>query len=135
MDPRAAPRLLAPKRHFEDYSLYGLRPAARKLGLKLAIGGDGLTGREEIRGLLRRLAHGASALAVSPSARWVLRAFAGGYARDSDKVDPSDNPYRVLLEPLEAFAALLRVDSPDMDSGANYAYTADGRRYISALAR
>jgi len=135
MDPRAAPRLLAPKRHFEDYSLYGLRPAARKLGLNLAIGGDGLTGREEIRGLLRRLAHGSPALVVSPSARWVLRAFAGGYARDSDKVDPSDNPYRVLLEPLEAFAALLRVDSPDMDSGANYAYTADGRKYISALAR
>lgn len=129
-------KLMAPRHAFDDYSVLGLRPAAKKAGYVLAMGGDEIVGREEIRGLMRRAAHGATALVVSPDATWSLRAMAGGYARESGSPLPQNNVYRVLMEALEAFAAFLRVgDATAVDNRPNYAYTSSGRRYISSLAR
>jgi hypothetical protein len=137
-------RLHASPRHFDEYSVYGLRAAARKAlapgnsvtqTADLIRGGDPVHGREEIRALLRRLSHGRPALAIFPAATWTLRAFAGGYARNVNEVEPIDNAYAVLMEPLEAFAARLRSPVNDLVEQANYAYTVDGRRYLSAIAR
>ena len=66
-----------------------------------------------------------------------MNALAGGYCRD---ILPSglsaefakQNAYRVLIEGIESFAALLRVGVGEDDEGKNYATTADGRRYLSA---
>jgi hypothetical protein len=128
-------RLLSPQRHFDDYTIYGLRAAARKAGYDVERGGEAGVGREEIRALLRRVSHGGTALAVSPRATWTLRAFAGGYARDATSALPIDNAYATLMEALEAFAARMRVSEPAMDTSANYAYTPDGRKYLSALVK
>jgi hypothetical protein len=126
-------RLLSSPRHFDEYTIYGLRAACRKAGYELERGGETAQGREEIRALLRRVSHGGSAIAVGGDASWTLRAFAGGYARDAASALPIDNAYAVLMEPLEAFAARTRLAVDPLASQPNYAYTSDGRRYVSAL--
>jgi hypothetical protein len=129
-------RLLSSPRHFDEYTVYGLRAACRKAGYELERGGETGQGREEVRGLLRRVAHGGPAVSVAPEATWTLRAFAGGYARDATSALPIDNAYAVLMEPLEAFAARMRLGVQDpLAAQPNYVYTETGRRYISALAR
>ena len=126
-------QLCAPRPHFEGYSTVGLVGAVRKLPASVQRGGDILQGRDELRGLMRRMSHGEPALTVDARARWTLRALLGGFARDVDQQEPQVNAYRVLMEGLEAFAGLLRgaVAGPD-DNDGRIAYTADGRAYRSA---
>jgi len=126
-------RLVASPRHFDDYTIYGLRAAVRKAGYELERGAETGKGREEIRALLRRVSHGGPALCVGPEASWALRAFAGGYARDATSTLAIDNAYAVLMEPLEAFAGRMRVGDDAIANPPNYQYTPDGRRYVSAL--
>ena len=129
-------RFMASPKHFDEFSLYGLRAAVKKAGLALARGGAQDTGREELRGLMRKISHGRSSLAIGDKATWTRRAFSGGFARDPAHVTPIDNAYAVLMEPLESFAAWLKVGGGDnVDERPNFAYTQDGRRYISALPR
>ena len=123
-------RLLGSPRHFDEYTIYGLRAACRKAGYELERGGETASGREEIRALFRRVSHGGPAIAVSPEATWTLRAFAGGYARDATSTLPIENAYAVLMEPLEAFAARLRLGESAVANPINWAYTKDGRRYV-----
>lgn len=127
-------RCLSSRQHFDGYSIHGLKAAAKAAKLSLSPGGESLRGREELRAILRRTTHGRPALATHPEASWTLRALAGGYARDADRQEPQQNAYALLIDPLEAFAALSRQPS-ELDSSINYEYTSDGRRYISALAR
>ena len=126
-------QLCAPRPHFEGYSTIGLVGAVRKLPATAQRGGDILSGRDELRALMRRITHGEPALVVDERARWTLRALLGGFARDVDQQEPQANAYRVLMEGLEAFAGLLRgaVVGPD-DNEGRVAYTADGRAYRSA---
>jgi hypothetical protein len=42
--------------------------------------------------------------------------------------------YKTLVEGLEAFAGLLKVGVTGDDDERQYAYTGDGRRYVSMLA-
>lgn len=127
---------IAPASHFQPYDTIGLRPAGRRIPLDIQSGGDGLRGREELRQSLRRLVHSREALRIASTATWALRAFSGGYARDFGKTEPNEGVYKVLCEGLESFAATLQSGTfTEMDKDVNYAYTADGRRYISALAR
>lgn len=126
-------RLLSSPRHFDEYTIYGLRAATRKAGFELERGGEAVAGREELRSLFRRTTHGLPIVAVHPDATWTLRAFAGGYARDATSALPIDNAYAVLMEPLESFAALTRLGDGDLADAPNYQYTSDGRRFISAL--
>jgi hypothetical protein len=126
-------RLLSSPRHFDEYTIYGLRAAVRKAGRQLERGGSAEAGREELRGLFRRTVHGSPSVAVGPDATWTLRAFAGGYARDATSALPIDNSYAVLMEPLESFCALSRLSTEALADEADYSYTGDGRRYRSAL--
>jgi hypothetical protein len=84
---------------------------------------------------MRKSVHGHPALRIAKNARWTLRAFAGGFARDADKTEPQDNAYAVLMQGIESFAAMLRGAAADVDAEINYAYTPSGVRYISALPR
>ncbi len=76
---------------------------------------------------------------VSDTARWTLNGFAGGYARAmlrggalADYAE--EGPYRTLMEGLESFLGLTALGSTgDQDDDRSYAYTADGRRYVSML--
>lgn len=128
-------RVVAPRPHFEPYDTIGLRAAARQVPIDLQRGGEPTTGREELRALFRRTAHGQPAVQVSEAATWTLRALAGGFCRQADAQEPEANPYRVLMEGVESFAGLLRAASSDVDKDRFYDYTPEGRRYLSARAR
>ena len=128
-------RPICPREHFDEYSVLMLRAAARRAKITIGRGGDATQGREELQALMRRVVHDTPAVAVHPNARWTLRALAGGYARDIDKDAPQDTGYSVLMAGLESFAGMLRGGLGALDSAPNYAYTEDGRRYISALAQ
>lgn len=131
------PRLYSPPEHFGNYDTVGLRGAARKIPVDLSQSGLGLDGRDEIRGLLRRQIKSLPALRVSAKARWTLNGFAGGYSKDVLKNGvlsefATEGPYKTLFEGLESFASLLRMGNIGEDQPINYAYTPDGRRYVSS---
>jgi hypothetical protein len=116
------------------------RAAVARISTELRCGGLPEAGRNEIRALLQRQTRGGPSLLVSTDARWTLNAFSAGYARGISKEgrvkeDATANEYRVLMEGLETFAAGLNTRMDDDLDRPNYAYTADGRRYISALPR
>ncbi len=132
-------RLVAGPQHFSASDILGLRAAARSIPLTLHNGGPELRGREEIRRLLASAAHPLPKVRISTDARWTLNAFAGGYARQVTKQGTladaaEDGAYRVLMEGLEAFGALLSTGYADeSDNSPHFAYTSDGRRYASAM--
>jgi hypothetical protein len=133
------PRVMIPPQHYQQYSTVGLRAALHRVPVEYTRGGDPAGGRAEIVSMLSRLAHGRPALQVSSLARWTLNAFSGGYARELDRsgqlgAEARTGPYAVLMEGLESFAAITRaVRAAEEDEPAvNYAYTSDGRRYISS---
>lgn len=133
---RGALRLVAPKQHWDAYDSIGLRAAARKVPADIQRGGETVDGRAELRSLFTRRTHGAPSLQISANATWTLRAFAGGYCRQLDATEPQDGPYAVLMQGLEAFAAMLRgVGVREVEADRNYATTASGQRYLSARAR
>lgn len=134
-------RLIAGPDHFQVRDQFGLKPAAARIPKGIDRGGPVARGRAEIRDLLARRAKQVPAVQVSTAARWTLNGMSGGYCRSVTKAGvlsefAEDGAYKTLLEGVEAFASLLATGyAEDGDSPAKYAYTAAGRRYISALAR
>lgn len=138
-------RFVAPVQHWDAYDTIGLRSSAARIPIGLDRGAALPAGRDELRDALSHSVHGRPAFAISPKAQWTLRALAGGYAyrqgpaagqgggRASQEPTIVEGPYSLLMNGLEAWAALLRADAGD--SELNYDYTRDGRKYISALAR
>jgi hypothetical protein len=137
LDAKRSYRALAGPQHFTGHDRVGLRGAAVRVPLELQRGGAYLDGQAEIARLLRMQLRGMPAVKIASTARNTLNALAGGYCRD---ILPSglsaefakQNAYRVLIEGIESFAALLRVGVGEVDEDRNYATTADGRRYLSA---
>jgi hypothetical protein len=137
--PGSRLRLLLPPIHFNSYSVHGLRAACRALPAEFSRGGDVAAGRQEIVSLLNRLAHGRPSVRVSTTARWSLNALSGGYYREMSRsgalaAEPASNVYRVLMESVESFAAILRsarINEED-ELPVNWAETSDGRRYITS---
>jgi hypothetical protein len=118
----------------------GLRVAAKQSQIALRNGGEGLRGREAIRGLLTQRKREEPLIMVAQGARWVLNAFAGGYAYAVDKRgqvsrEAVEGPYRVAMEAFESFVAGMQVFSSDNpDDIPRYATSLDGRRYKTILA-
>lgn len=135
------PRVVAPERHWTDVDRIGMVPAARAIPLQLVHGGPEAEGREEIRRLMRTNIKDWPALRVARAAHWTLNGLAMGYVRKVEKsgvvsLHAEDNVYKVLMEGLEAFGALLQVAAnQDMDDRARYAYTPNGVRFMTALPR
>lgn len=136
-----AVRVVAPSRHWTDTDRIGLLPAAARVPVQMTQGGPEVNGREELRLLMKLMIGDWPALRVSRSANWTLNGFASGYVRKVERsgivsLHAADNVYKVLMEGLEAFAALLQsAANQGIDGGANYAYTATGVRYVTALPR
>jgi hypothetical protein len=131
-------RLVAGDKHYLGRDHLGLRGAVAKLPAELRHGGADEVGREEIRRLLRTQARGAAAFRVAVRARWTLNALACGYARSVDKRgqisdEPAPGIYATLVQGLESFTALLRLDMLSDDSRPNWRVTEGGQRYVSAL--
>ena len=136
----AAVRVVAGPQHFNDHDTVGLRGAGRKIPVDVVAGGREVDGREGARRLIREQSHGRPAFLVAQNAQWTLRALAGGYCYPitkhgtvSEFTDPG--AYKVLMEGLESFVALLSTGAMESDSDRNYRYTAQGKRFLSALAR
>lgn len=133
------PGLAAGPQHFERYGNLGLVQACRRIPAEVRRAGLPLAGRNEGRNLLRKVSRGLPAFLVSGRARWTLNALAGGYCRkvrNGQVVDEAeDGPYKVLVEGLESFLAMMHSYVPEGAEGPANATAADGRPYISALAR
>jgi hypothetical protein len=127
--------LIAPRAHFDTYSVIGLRAAAKKIPAEMQKGGEIGQGRAELRRLFEKAAHGAPAVRVDERATWTLRALAGGFAKQPDQIEPDANPYRVVMEGVECMAALLRAAEGDSDNQGQFDYTPGGQRFRSARAR
>lgn len=133
--------IMAPPRHFDQWNNVGLQAAVMRLPAELLRGGSPLDGQEEIRRLFRTQVRGMPAVQVSHAARWTLNAFSGGYARALQKggglsLKAEDNTYSLLMEGLESFCGLMKIDVALADTGGEgWATTASGARYRSALRR
>jgi hypothetical protein len=129
-----------PPHHWNDWNNVGLAQAIRRIPAEVRRGTAEDAGREYLRERMSRRTRGAPALLVSENARWTLGALTGGYSRALGKngviaAHAEEGPYRVLIEGLESFCGLLASGigpTPD-DSGKNFAYDAQGRRYESAM--
>ena len=132
-------RLVGGLEHFANYNRVGLRGSVAKIPNELHRGGRTNVGRDQIRALLRRTTKDHGALRVDARARWTLNAFTSGYCRAIDKLgrvsdEARRGPYRVLMEGLEAFTALVgNAISDDAETKPNYRYTDTGHRFVSAL--
>jgi hypothetical protein len=131
-------KLVCPRSHFSDYDLIGLRASAQRLPADIRPGGDETQGREELRSLLTRLHRDVPMVQVSSHAHWSLNAFAAGYAQRVEKhgglsAFAVEGPYRVLMEGLEAFVALMNLFVADSRQPVHYATAPDGRRYVTTM--
>lgn len=136
---RSSIRVVAGPSHFGDHDTVGLRAAGRKIPVAMACGGSPVDGREGLRKLFREQPHARPSVQIAHNARWTLNGFSGGYCFPitkqgmvSEFTDPG--AYRVLIEGLESFAALLNSGLTEDDSERHYDYTSKGRKYLSARA-
>lgn len=113
----------------------GVRAAAMRLNIPVSTGGSVLSGQEELRRLMRLLAHGLSGVAVHPDATWTVRALGAGYAWDIKPGHPARSPrpgaYKVLAEGLLSAVACTSVQEA-VDNEDFYAYTKTGQKYLSS---
>lgn len=132
-------RVVAGPSHFGDHDTVGLVPVCRKIPIAVACGGSPLVGRDGLRKLLREQPHARPSIQIAHDARWTLNGLSGGYCYPITKHGivsefTEAGPYKILIEGLEAFAALLGTGATD-DSERNYRYSPKGKRFLSALAR
>jgi len=128
-------RLLATGDHWSGFNHLGLRGAVAKIPDELQRGAAPEMGRNELRELLRQRTGDIARLQVSIDARWVINGFAAGYCYGIGRngaltSQPTDDHYRTLMESIESLAGLLKAGLTDTP---NYARTAGGQLYVSAL--
>lgn len=131
------PKCYCAPQHFNSWTNVGLVQAAVRQGADVAASADPVKGREELRQYMRRSFMGEPCLSVCAASRWTLNALAGGYAHAlaaRGTVEPAaeDGIYRILMEGIESWAALLAAE-PRGDGEGRYATARDGRRYLSAM--
>lgn len=131
--------LVAPKEQFNKYTNFGLDQAARKLRITMRQGAEAIKSQGTLSSWLRKTVQGSPALVVSDSARWTLNGFMRGYARklnDSGMLNdrPDENLYVPVMEAIESFVQWfdIAVRNESETSGARYAMTEDGRRYLTS---
>ncbi len=118
--------------------IVGLRVATRAIQTEPRSGGDIVRGRERLRDLLTRRKRDQPLLVVAHASRWVLNGLAGGYAYSVGKrgelsSEPGEGQYRVLIEGLESFVAIMDI-ADYADEPLRRAVGADGREYTTILA-
>jgi len=134
-------KIVAPPSHFDQWSNVGLQAAIARIPAEVIRGGSPADGQAEIRRLFQASVRGMPAVQVGYPARWTLNAFSGGYARSLKKGggltnEAEEGTYCTLMQGLESFCALMRVEVANEDtSGVGYTTSADGRRYRSAMVR
>lgn len=135
---RLPPVWVMPPRHGDTWMNVGLLQAARHIPAETRLGGKEITGRSRLSEMLSVRVRGMPAVLVAGSATWTLRALAGGYARGMAqgrlKDEPEPGPYRTLMEGLESFLGLLRLQDDAEEANLNYRVDPrSGRRYVSSM--
>jgi hypothetical protein len=135
LEARGRIQPVAPAQHFHQWTNVGLQAALARVPIALTHGGDRLAGQGEIRELFRRQVRGMPAIQVAHAARWTLNAFSGGYAQNAKAPDSfAEKAYGCIMEAIECFAALLKVESSfEDDDDLNWREGVGGRRYVSAM--
>jgi len=138
---RRSPVWVVPPGHRERYTNVGLHQAVRAIPAESRSGGERVRGSLALRDFLTRRERGFPMVEISTEARWTLRALAGGYTRSlvhgrlQDEAEAG--PYRVLIEGLESFIALVKAgvtEDKDEDDGQNWRVDErTGQRYVSAM--
>lgn len=135
-------KIAASSDQFDTFNNYGLGRALQRLGVKrdhiqTTPAPDKCLGA--LTPLLRSQANTVPAFLVHKDARWTANALSLGYAFGLDKtavLNPLPDPgyYTTLMRGLESFARWLTasVQAPAGAAGVNWAYTNDGRAYISS---
>lgn len=131
--------IAAPAEQMDRYTNNGLPAAAAKLKAVIKRTSEAAGSEGKLTPWLRRSVHGLPAFLIHEDARWVINGMARGYARRLTKDGrledkPQENQYRVLLEALEAFAGWFEgvKISGDTVGEKHYAFTSDGRKYLSS---
>jgi hypothetical protein len=132
-------KLVAPPLPAHHMDTVGLRIAARAAQLTVQNGGAPLKGRVALSERLNQRRKDDTMVAVAMAARWTLNGFAGGYALEVKRHgqltrEPVDNVYRVLMEGLESFVALMSMGAGEEDEPRRTAVAADGRVYTTIRA-
>ena len=123
--------------HFDQWNNVGLRQALTRLPAELTRCGNIEDGRSILRSAFQREIRSFPAIQVGEDARWTLNACSGGYCRSINKQGMISNsadegPYRVLMEGLESWAAILKAGSlVDDEDDVNYDYTPSGQKYVA----
>lgn len=132
-------KVAAPADHFTQFSPTGLLAASRKF--RVPLDRLPLVGKssEALVPWLRQRRRGQPAFRVGNDVRWVVGGLAGGYAREARPdgrvgLAPEESPYRLPMEALEAFAAMMArgVEDASRDETLPWTSTADGRTYLSS---
>lgn len=133
-------KLIAPLEQFDKYNNNGILAVCTRLRMQAQQAGPAGMSQGALAKWLQQTARGEPALMVEDMARWVINGMALGYRRTIDATgklsdQPEDNTYRVLMEGIESFMSWSEgfIGQTGDDSQRNYAYTDDGRRYISSL--
>jgi hypothetical protein len=138
---RTPPVWVMPPVHGEKYTNVGLAQAVRGLPAEVRFGGDQPQGALHLHDLLGRSSRGMPVVEVASTAKWTLRALSGGYTRALIRGRLQDHaeegPYRLLMEGLESFVAILRSGLAEKDETEDmeqhYATDHLGRRYKTAM--
>jgi hypothetical protein len=126
--------VVCPPKHFEMYGNVGLAQAARALGLEVRQGGEPLQGRAWLRKELEKRTRDGATFLVSSRAHAVINAMAGGYEAESLRSETAKpGRYKILMEGLESFCALLDFGLQDDRGERNMRVGTDGRHYLSAM--
>jgi len=134
-------KFFAPVEQFDQYNNFGLPRAQRRLKIpEITHGPNGYASLGALTPSLRERAQVQPAFMVSPGSRWTINGLAQGYAYKLDKTgvlsqEPEPGYYTTAIRGLESFAKWLTVrvsDTAGEQSQVNWAYTPDGRRYMSA---
>jgi hypothetical protein len=138
---RETPGWVVAPRHSDRYTNVGLMQAIRHLPAEVRAGGTETAGSIYIRDAFARSVRGMPAVEIGAAARWTLRALAGGYARPMLRgrlqENPEDGPYKVLMEGLESYCALISTRREVQEDDDNRQFQRiderTGARYASAM--
>lgn len=117
--------VIIPPSHGTRYDTLGFKSALYHSGERPGVGSDPVQGRPALQQRID-----SKSLSISDEGKWTLRALTGGYAYAPSSREPKKNPYRTLMEAIEAAIPILTYDAQE---GRNYAIDQrSGREYLTS---
>jgi len=127
-----------PAEQMDKFMNNGVPAAFKTRKIKLLTGKPAASSIRSLQPLLIQQRKGSPAFLVSGDSKTVINAMAAGYLRRMTSSGtlsdlPEQNQYSLIMEALESFASYILSGNMTPDEGLQYAYTSQGRRFISML--